>query len=258
MSSRNLRNTVKRRIHKERSQPAARKKLGLLEKHKDYKLRAVDHHSKEDRIRTLKEKASLRNPDEFYFGMNKQQTKDGVHVGTIGKKRPFEEYKQMKDQDVNYIRSKEVHETKKIKRMQSELHCLDEETGKKAGRSHVIFREDEKDMRSFDSAEYFNTVPELIERGFNRPTIDQLQKKLIVSKVSKNTLAGAEKEREKSYKELNERVGRQEEIKKTLTKLETQKKLMQKGKRTKIVKKDKFGEEMKEKTVYKWKMERKR
>ena len=44
-------------------------KLGMLEKHKDYKLRAVDFHRKEDALQKMKEKAALKNPDEFYFNM---------------------------------------------------------------------------------------------------------------------------------------------------------------------------------------------
>ncbi|KAH8049402.1 hypothetical protein JL722_11933 [Aureococcus anophagefferens] len=61
-----LRNAVKRKTHKERSQPAARKHLGLLEKHSDYKLRADNYHKKQERIKTLSRKASERNEDEFY------------------------------------------------------------------------------------------------------------------------------------------------------------------------------------------------
>ncbi len=70
-----FRNAIRRREHKERSQPFERRKLGLLEKHKDYKERAVDYHRKEDRIKDLKEKAALKNPDEFYFGMVGSATK---------------------------------------------------------------------------------------------------------------------------------------------------------------------------------------
>ena len=64
-----LKNIVKVRTYRERDQPAARKHLGLLEKKKDYKLRAKDYHRKEDAIKALKEKASFKNPDEFYFKM---------------------------------------------------------------------------------------------------------------------------------------------------------------------------------------------
>lgn len=67
-----LRNHVHRRQHKERGQLTHRKKLGLLEKHKDYVQRAKDHHSKRDRIKRLRQKALLeKNKDEFYFGMVK-------------------------------------------------------------------------------------------------------------------------------------------------------------------------------------------
>lgn len=70
-----LRNSLHRRNHKERSQLSSRAKLGFLEKHKDYVLRARDYHSKQDRINRLRQKAAERNKDEFYFGMKRQRTK---------------------------------------------------------------------------------------------------------------------------------------------------------------------------------------
>lgn len=69
-----LRNSLHRRNHKERSQLSHRARLGILEKHKDYVLRARDYHSKQDRITRLRQKAADRNKDEFYFGMNRQGT----------------------------------------------------------------------------------------------------------------------------------------------------------------------------------------
>ncbi|KDO50883.1 hypothetical protein CISIN_1g030475mg [Citrus sinensis] len=49
MSSR--RNAIPRRAHKERAQPQSRKKFGLLEKHKDYVVRAKAYRKKEETIR---------------------------------------------------------------------------------------------------------------------------------------------------------------------------------------------------------------
>lgn len=69
-----LRNSLHRRNHKERSQLAHRSRLGILEKHKDYVLRARDYHSKKDRITRLRQKAAERNKDEFYYGMTRQKT----------------------------------------------------------------------------------------------------------------------------------------------------------------------------------------
>ena len=61
------------RIHKERAQPAKRRKYGLLEKHKDYKIRANDYHKKQQILRNLQRKAELKNEDEFYFSMEHQK-----------------------------------------------------------------------------------------------------------------------------------------------------------------------------------------
>jgi len=80
-----LRNAVKRKTHKERSQPIARQKFGLLEKKKDYKERSNDYHKKEDRLRAMSERVEMRNPDEYYFGMNRSKVKDGKHRSELSK-----------------------------------------------------------------------------------------------------------------------------------------------------------------------------
>jgi U3 small nucleolar RNA-associated protein 11 len=66
---------LQKKQHRERSQPIKRAKLGLLEKHADYIKRARDFHSKEDRIKKLREKAASKNKDEFYFAMINSSTK---------------------------------------------------------------------------------------------------------------------------------------------------------------------------------------
>ena len=73
-----LANVLKTRTYRERSQPAARQRFGLLEKHKDYKLRARDYHKKQDALNALREKAAFKNQDEFYFGMVHTKMKAGA------------------------------------------------------------------------------------------------------------------------------------------------------------------------------------
>lgn len=67
------------RLHRERRQPESRKKLGYLEKKKDYKKRALDHQIKANRLKKLKNKALLRNPNEFNLHMTNSRLVDGVH-----------------------------------------------------------------------------------------------------------------------------------------------------------------------------------
>lgn len=116
MAGSSLRNAVHRRNHKERSQPVGRAKLGLLEKHKDYVLRAKDHHKKRDMLKRLSEKAAMRNKDEFYFGMINSSTRNGVHQHA----RPSEQLDNdvvalLKTQDVGYVRAQLIAEKKRIK-----------------------------------------------------------------------------------------------------------------------------------------------
>ncbi|KAI0077441.1 small-subunit processome [Panus rudis PR-1116 ss-1] len=120
-----LRNSLHRRNHKERSQLAHRSRLGILEKHKDYVLRARDYHSKKDRITRLRQKAAERNKDEFYFAMNRQKTVEGVHVQDRGNQAlPVDIVKVLKSQDENYIRTMRTAGLKKIDKLKSQLTAL--------------------------------------------------------------------------------------------------------------------------------------
>lgn len=186
-----LRNAVKRITHKERNQPRHRSHLGLLEKKKDYTIRAKNYHKKQDQRRILLQKAAQRNPDEFYFGMhNAQIDKDGSHRMTLERRNEAlkdsigpDAVRIMKDQDLSYVRMIREIDRKKVRKLQSGLHFvgaddIKEDTGK---RTHLIFVDERpppgvaKD--GFDLAAHFQTPPELVGRAFNRPRIETLRKK---------------------------------------------------------------------------------
>jgi U3 small nucleolar RNA-associated protein 11 len=150
-----LRNVVHRRNHKERSQPSNRSKFGLLEKHKDYIQRAKDHNVKKQRLQRLTQKASLRNPDEFNFGMIRGASKDllkggGLHVARRrgGDSEPMDNdlVAILKSQDLSYVRNVIRAEEKKIQELrQSVLPQLgfmtDEWMQSKDGREDVLHRQ---------------------------------------------------------------------------------------------------------------------
>ncbi|KAK0311948.1 hypothetical protein LTR01_002862 [Friedmanniomyces endolithicus] len=124
-----MRNAVQRRNHKERAQPTERKRWGLLEKHKDYSLRAADHNAKKRKIKTLQQKASERNEDEFYFAMVNSTTVGGVkqtrrgeeNSGGGGKTLPFGVVRLMKTQDEGYLRTTLQGTKRKRERVEREV-----------------------------------------------------------------------------------------------------------------------------------------
>ena len=193
-----LRNAVKRITHKERSQPQARSHLGILEKKKDYRVRARDYHNKEDRIRSLREKAAMRNPDEFYFGMNRSEVKDGKHRKTVEARQKELEgtigadaVRIMKSQDLSYVRMQRQQDARKIEKLQASLHFLgdtgqggnsvEDDRGRggtnknKKGRQHTVFVDSTSKAKDFDVASHFNTLPELAGRTFNRPRVSEMR-----------------------------------------------------------------------------------
>lgn len=134
--------------HRERSQPAARSRLGLLEKHKDYVKRARDYHSKQKRIKALQLKASLKNPDEFYMAMQSKQTKKGVHRETTGKALPTATVKLLKSQDLAYVTMTKRLNESKLAKLQADVAV---KMADSTERKHFRFVEDAQELKSVKS-----------------------------------------------------------------------------------------------------------
>ncbi|KAB5586362.1 hypothetical protein PHYPO_G00000720 [Pangasianodon hypophthalmus] len=223
----------KQRDHKERSQPVSRKHLGLLEKKKDYKLRADDYHRKQKTINALRKKALDKNPDEFYYKMINTQLKDGKHVIKQKEEQMTEEQKKvMRTQDIGYVEMKRVAESKKIERLKSELHLLDAEGKRK--NSHVFFVDTRKEVEDFNLATHLNTVPELVNRAYNRPTLDTLVNKSILGAVTPETIKKLAKQRKVRYDELSQRIDRERKMFVISQKIQTRKDLQDKNKKVKV------------------------
>lgn len=119
-----------RKEHRERHQPARRARKGLLEKKKDYRLRARDYKSKRSRLQKLAEKAAFRNPDEFYYKMENTKRERGVFVRTDhpgANKYNQKQLVNMKTQDLAYLNYKKSVETSKIDTLHAGLHFLEED-----------------------------------------------------------------------------------------------------------------------------------
>ena len=163
------------KTHRERHQPEHRKTLGLLEKKKDYKLRAKDYNEKQKTLQLLRKKALNKNPDEFYFHMINSKTEDGVHKEKSKEEKLTEEQVAlMQTQDLNYILSKRTSEKRKVEKLQSKLHLIS--SSDKPANTHTIFVEDEREKANLDIAKHLDTHPALLGRTHNRPRLSDLKK----------------------------------------------------------------------------------
>jgi U3 small nucleolar RNA-associated protein 11 len=298
-----LRNAMKRRTHKERSQPAKRRKrFGLLEKHKDYVQRAKNYRQKKGRIRVLKEKAETRNPDEFYFGMVKAKTNQGVYdAGTQGREESSKQaatMKLMRTQDASYVRMKASVEQNKIERLSGGLHFLHGVggTGGKRPNTHTIFVDTNEEADGFDAAEHFQTLPEYVNRTFNRPRVvapeedseeedsddasgdeeeeekeeddddeeeeeeEQVATTTLVvhGDLDKKSVRRMRKKRDRRYQELGERLDREDLLQDVVLKMDEKKHLLQKGRRVQMKRDNKNANIEGGTKYYRWKSERKR
>jgi len=247
-----FKNVIRRRAHKERAQPYARAKLGLLEKHKDYKLRAIDFHRKKDHLDALRKKAAFKNPDEFYHKMKSSSTKDGVHVVERNNTKTTATVAKWKLQDASYLQTRLITTTKQIARLQANLQLLSagaskkkQETGDSSdedserddeGRQNqkVVFMDSDDAKTALPVSAVLPSLPPEVEKKLKRQTT-------------------------KEYKRLEKLKSTKELIEKELQKLQLQRQLIgSRGKVKKIVTEDKFGEEDTEKTRFQWKLQRTR
>ncbi|KAJ4366133.1 hypothetical protein N0V83_007768 [Neocucurbitaria cava] len=165
-----MRNAVQRRNHKERAQPVERQKWGLLEKRKDYKLRAADHREKKAKLKILSQKARDRNPDEFSFKMMSSKVdKQGKKVADRGNEAlSVEVVKLLKTQDAGYIRTmlqmarkeREQLEQRLILEEQGEVKAYkDEEKSRRS--QHRVFVDNEEEQEEFDPDAWFGHGQEM-------------------------------------------------------------------------------------------------
>lgn len=205
------------KTHKERSQLQERASLGHLEKRQDYRLRARDHERKKTTLRLLKKKALNKNPDEFYFHMINSKLEDGSHHEKSKKKKSEAQLKRLQSQDFKYINHKKNIEMKKINKLKASLHLLDAD---KPTNRHTFFVEDKKEASSFDVAERLDTLPEFLDRNFNRPCKSNLGG-LNLSKVTANSsIEEVTAAQNHSYKELSQRLQREKQLSVLSSKME--------------------------------------
>lgn len=249
MSSWKKASKANQKTHRERHQPDNRAHLGLLEKKKDYRKRAYDHHKKEKILKILKKKVLNKNPDEFYMHMVNSKIIGGKHRDKIkADKHTPEQIKLMETKDMRYIEYKRTIESRKIEKVQSSLHMID--AANKIKNTHVFFVDSPDEVKDFDLAQRLDTHPELLDRKINRLRTSLL-KNIDISEIDKKALD----EKNKSYSELEKRMYREKELMVVQQKLQVKKNL--KDKKIKKPKQVKPGTKDAP-PVYKWEYERKK
>ncbi|CDK29582.1 unnamed protein product [Kuraishia capsulata CBS 1993] len=243
---------VQKKQHRERSQPQNRSRLGLLEKKKDYKLRAENYHKKQKALSYLKTKAANRNEDEYYHAMTSRKTdSDGIlHADRGNEAMTNEEVLLLKTQDTNYINAMRTRELAQIRKDGADILY-------KANGKHTVFVESQEDKDAFDPAEFFGTDERLLDRRENRLRLTQLIESEDRLQSAPNDEDGKllrqrqKADKLKKLRVLEKRIEREQKLKRVQDSMNLQKDLMKKGEKKKV--------ETKEgRTVFKWKNQRKR
>ena len=231
----NIKKYIPRRKYRERGQLERRKRLGFLEKKKDYKIRAEDYHEKEKKYKNLKEAARTRNPDEFYHKMIKAKIIDGEHVQFPDDKN-LEQKLVTNTQFINLVNFKKSQLEKEAEKMKVRLQLNKNifEGGNKS--KHTLYYEDEdeflEEQQKEKEQEFLNK-----KRNLNKEEDNEIHEEEQKLTPENKQLINTYKQRKKHIKQL-------EQISQGL---QEQKELLKGGKKKKI------GD-----GVYKYFMERKK
>lgn len=244
---------IQKKQHRERAQPQSRKRKGLLQKKKDYKLRAQDYHNKQERLKILREKARSRNEDEYYHSMTKKKTdENGILITEreTSQLLDVDEVKLLKTQDVNYVKTKRLNEMKLVERIMNGLSGAVGVSFAAKGQ-HTVFVDDEEEFENFDAAKHFKTDLRLLDRAENRLRLDQLGDERVVDQQDEHLAEKYNEKKLKKLRALKQKLERVEQLKRVEQKMDEQRELMKKGSKKKIVSED-------GKVTFKWKNQRKR
>ncbi|KAJ1607584.1 hypothetical protein OJ253_2283 [Cryptosporidium canis] len=211
-----LKHSIHRRVHLERATPVDRLRFGILERKKDYKVRAKRYHEKENLLMSLSEKARTRNPDEFDFGMVKSRMENGRYKKIdpnppSGGLTSAEERRLAESQNLTYVNFRKSIDSKKIEKLGKELTLF----GQDVPRSHIFFDDDHQDRHA--------SGPPDGQGLSSRPA--QLSNEIVKSIT-------------KSYKILNDTITRSKSLDRVHRHLELHKNLQSKGRKKKVKTKD--------------------
>ncbi|KAL3471997.1 small-subunit processome [Aspergillus californicus] len=228
-----MRNVVQRRQHRERGQLKGREKWGILEKHKDYSLRAKDYNTKKNKIKRLEEKVRDANPDEFAFGMMSSHTQKrgkhgtGMRDSATAQGLTHEAIKLLKTQDAGYLRT--VGE-----RVRRQMDKVQEEVRIQEGVGAALNKGDDSDGKGEEESDD--------DFGFDK--VEKKPKKLVFAddRDEQRTLKRAlESESEEDELGEDDSFGAlqraQQQKKKSLKELEAEKRAMYDARRSRKMKK---------------------
>ena len=234
----NIKKYIPRRKYRERGQIERRKKLGFLEKKKDYKIRAEDYHTKEKKYKNLKEAARTRNPDEFYHKMIKAKIIDGEHIQFPDDKN-LEQKLVTNTQFINLVNFKKSQLEKEAEKMKIRLQMNKDifEGGNKS--VHTLYYDDEDEYLEEQKKEKENEFLNKKRKNNNNLEEDELKQN-----DNDKKLTPENKQLINIYKQRKKHINQLEQISRGL---QEQKELLKGGKKKKI------GD-----GIYKYFMERKK